>query len=307
VKIAISRESPVPIRDQLIEQIGLQIAAGLLRGEEKLPSIRALAQRLGIHYNTVSSAYTHLAEVGLLDIRQGSGVRVASKVRRRAMELEEAGLDDLLKDFLAIAAEHGYTRTELKTRFAKVLDAKPAVRLLVVDRNPDFHKLLLAELKPHFKLPVETTTAEQLSLERGLIDDSLIVTSLYHVFSLQAMGIEPTRLVVCHVEPARAEMELVSGMPSGSLILLVSVSPTLLRMATNVVAAVRGEEIAVRTVPLDDQKELTYVLPYADAVICDGPSRATVTKLRGKPPDRVFQLYSQSTIDLVKDRLSKWG
>lgn len=297
----------MPIRDQLIEQIGLQIAAGLLRGEEKLPSIRALAQRLGIHYNTVSSAYTHLAEVGLLDIRQGSGVRVASKVRRRAMELEEAGLDDLLKDFLAIAAEHGYTRAELKTRFAKVLDAKPVVRILLVDRNPDFHKLLLAELKPHFSVPVETTTAEDLSRKRSLIEDSLIVTSLYHVFSLQGLGIEPTRLVVCHVEPARAEVELVSGMPSGSLVLLVSVSQTLLRMATNVVAAVRGEEVAVRTVTLDDQKELSYVLPYADAVICDGPSQAVVTEMRGKPPNRVFQLYSQSTIDLVKDRLSKWG
>lgn len=307
MKITISRESPVPIRDQLIEQIGLQIAAGLLRGEEKLPSIRALAQRLGIHYNTVSSAYSHLADVGLLDIRQGSGVRVASKIRRRDLDLESANLDELLRDFLAMAAEHGFTRDVLRARIAKVLDAKPVARILVVDRNPDFHKLLIAELKPHFSLPVETITAEELSDAKLLLADSLIVTSLYHVFSLQALVIDPTRLVICHVEPARAELELVAGLSKGSLVLMVSVSPTLLKMAGNVVAALRGEEVAVRTVTTDDQKELAYVLPFADAVICDQPSKATVTKLLGKPPARVFQLYSQSTIDLIKDRLSKWG
>ncbi len=307
MKITISRESPVPIRDQLIEQIGLQIASGLLKGDEKLPSIRALAQRLGIHYNTVSSAYTHLAEAGLLDVRQGSGVRVASKMRRREIDLEAATLEDLLRDFLAIAAEHGFTREHLRSRVSGILEARPVKRILVVDRNPDFHPLLVAELKPHFTLPVETITAEELKQKADYLAESLVVTSLYHVFSLQKLAVDPTRLVVCHVEPARAEMELVSELPSGKLVLLVSVSQTLLKMATNMVAALRGEEVAVRTVTLDDRKELSYVLPFADAVICDQPSQATVAKLLGKPPDRVFKLYSQSTIELVKDRLDKWG
>ncbi len=307
MKIVISRESPVPIRDQLIEQIGLQIAAGLLHSEEKLPSIRALAQRLGIHYNTVSSAYSQLADVGLLDIRQGSGAKVASKVRKREIDLEVANLDNLLRDFLAAAAEHGFDRKELKVRINKVLAVKPVVRVLVVDRNPDFHKLLTAELQPHFAIPVETVTAEELKDKELLIQDSLIVTSLYHLVSLQRLDIDPTRLVVCHVDPARSEMELVGGLRSGSLVLLVSVSPTLLKMATNMVAALRGEEIAVRALTPEDERELGYTLQFADAVICDQPSCETVSKLRCNAPDRVFSLYSQSTIALVADRLTKWG
>ena len=79
MKISINKESSVPIRDQLIEQIALQIASGSLKGKEKLPSIRALAQRLGIHYSTVTAAYNHLGDVGLLEVRQGSGVKVAGK------------------------------------------------------------------------------------------------------------------------------------------------------------------------------------------------------------------------------------
>lgn len=307
MKISISRESLVPIRDQLVEQIALQIAAGLLKGDEKLPSIRALAQRLGIHYNTVSSAYNHLGEVGLLDIRQGSGVRVAGKMRRRELDLQSANLDDLLRDFLAIAAEHGFTRKELREHVIGVLEVKPVARILLVDRNPDFHKLLVAELEPHFNTPIETITADELRARKEVLSDSLVVTSLYHVFSLQGFTVDPTRLVVCHVEPARAEMEVVSSLPSGSLVVLVSVSPTLLRMASNIMAGLRGEEIAVRTVTLDDRKELAYVLPYANAVLCDLPSQKAVTELLGKSPTRVFHLYSSSTIDLIRDRLSKWG
>lgn len=307
MKVAISKDSAVAIRDQLIEQIGLQIAAGLLRGDEKLPSIRALAQRLGIHYNTVSSAYSHLAEVGLLDVKQGSGVKVAGKVRKREIALDSSAPDEFLRDFLAAAAEHGLSRDDLRSRLAGALDAKSVARILVVDRNPDFHKLLIAELKPHFSLPVETSTVEDLKLNLGLLGDSMVVTSLYHLFAMQGLEVDPTRLIVCHVEPARAEMELVEGLPSGSLVLLVSVSETLLKMATNMVAALRGEDIAVRTVTLDDQNEIGYVLRFANAVMCDQPSKELVSQLRGKAPDRVFSLYSQSTIDLIRDRLSKWG
>ena len=72
MKISISKDSSIPIRDQLIEQLGLQIAAGTLKPHQKLPSIRALADRLGVHYSTITAAYNHMADVGLLEVRQGS-------------------------------------------------------------------------------------------------------------------------------------------------------------------------------------------------------------------------------------------
>jgi GntR family transcriptional regulator len=307
VKISINRESPVPIRDQLIEQIALQIASGLLKGDEKLPSIRALAQRLGIHYNTVSSAYNHLGDAGLLDVRQGSGVRVASKMRRRELELQKTELDDLLRDFLAVAAEHGYSRQELQQSVSRVLGSKPIARILLVDRNADFHPLLLAEIKPHFDLPVEAITVEELTNKRELLEDSLVVTSLYHVFALHGLQIDPTRLVVCNVEPARSEMEMVTTLPSGSLVMLVSVSPTLLKMATNLMAALRGEDVAVRGIETKDSHELVYSAQYANLVLSDFPSEQIVTPLIKKIPVRVFHLYSESTIKLIGERLQRWG
>lgn len=309
VKFSINKDSSVSVRDQLIEQIGLQIASGALKGKEKLPSIRALAQRLGIHHSTVTAAYNHLAEVGLLEVRQGSGVRVASKVTARDIDSERE-LGQLFKTFLARAADSGYSSADVERCFDTMRKGRqPVKRILVVDRNRDFHKLLHAELQPHFSLPVQPLTAEDLTKDLHLLDDSLLLSSLYHVFPLQRLNIDPTRFVVCNIEPARNELEVVRSLPSGSIILLVSVSPTLLKMATNMSAAVRGEEVAVRTVLLDDEKELTYMIKYAKAIICDGPSEEKVKKLVAstKVPVHVFHLYAPSTIELIKQRLAQWG
>jgi DNA-binding transcriptional regulator YhcF (GntR family) len=58
--IRLSRDSEVPLRRQLAEQIVLLIGVGKLRPGQRLPSVRELARRLRIHRNTVSEAYQAL-------------------------------------------------------------------------------------------------------------------------------------------------------------------------------------------------------------------------------------------------------
>jgi len=304
VKISINKDSSVPIRDQLVEQLGLQIAAGVLKGKEKLPSIRALAQRLDIHYSTVTAAYNHLADVGLLEIRQGSGVRVSG---RAPSETRPESLDVMFREFIARFCEMGYSRSELNRCMERVSNRKPVRRIVPVDRNKDFHELLIAELKPHFNLPVEPCTVEDFLASKNVMEDSLIVTSLYHLFSFQDSVQDPTRLIACNIEPGRSELEEVEKLPSGSLLLLVSMSPTIMNMATKLLAAKRGEEVAVRSVLVSDTKELTYMLKHVNLVLCDSSSAPTVMPLAGKVKVLQFRLYSPSTIALIKDRLEKWG
>jgi GntR family transcriptional regulator len=307
VKISINKDSQVPVRDQLVEQIGLQIASGVLHEKDKLPSIRALAQRLGIHHSTVTSAYNHLADVGLLEVRQGSGVRVASTTAARGAAVSSRSVDSLLRAFLAQAAENGFSREDLHDRFRAIIEKKPVKRILVVDRNKDFHSLLIAELQPHFKVPVQPITHDELDSQLELLEDSLVITSLYHVFPLQNMPIDPTRLVVCNIEPGRDQMELLNDLPSTSIVMFVSVSPTLLRMARNMAAALRGEEVAIRTVELDDEKEWKYMLTHAKIIICDHPSHERIKKSGVKANVHCFNIYAPATINAIKDRLAKWG
>ena len=306
IKLSISKESPVPVKDQLIEQIGLQIASGTLKAKDKLPSIRQLAQKLDIHHSTVTAAYNQLEEAGLLEIRQGSGVRVANRSLAGDSQ-KELSLEALFKQCLARAAESGLSRDQVSSFAERMLKAKPIERILVVDRNEDFHPLLSAELAPNFSLPVQPISFDKLSKNQALLADSLIVTSFYHLYPLQSLDLDPTRFVVCTVEPGREEMDALTALKPGSLVAIVSISKTLLKMANNMAAAIRGEEVAVRTLSTDEKQEIQYVMKHANLVLCDRPSEAVVKAVSGRVPVKVFHLYSANTIDLIKERMKKWG
>jgi GntR family transcriptional regulator len=83
VQIRIDVSSPVPVYRQIVDGLRAFLVEGALRPGDALPSVRALAADLGIHFNTVAQAYRELAGEGWLDVSHGRAVRV---VERRAPE-----------------------------------------------------------------------------------------------------------------------------------------------------------------------------------------------------------------------------
>jgi len=82
---------------QIIDQVKRDIALGRLAKEEKLPTVRQLAQQLAINPNTIAKAYRQLEQEGIIVTRAGAGAFVANldsvlsrTVRRRLIcdELE---------------------------------------------------------------------------------------------------------------------------------------------------------------------------------------------------------------------------
>jgi DNA-binding transcriptional regulator YhcF (GntR family) len=88
--ISLSKDSDVPVHEQLAEQIVFLITTGKLRPAEQLPSGRALARRLAIHHNTVD-----LVQREWLSRRKGSRLCVASAVYLRGRETNDS-LDELI-------------------------------------------------------------------------------------------------------------------------------------------------------------------------------------------------------------------
>jgi len=60
VKVRIDRSLPVSIHDQVKGQIQYAIITGKLKPGELLPSVRGLAERLGVAPATVSQVYREL-------------------------------------------------------------------------------------------------------------------------------------------------------------------------------------------------------------------------------------------------------
>ena len=78
----VNPSSGVPIHAQIETQVKNAIAAGALKAEQALPSVRKLAAELGINPNTAARAYQNLERDGVIATVPGGGTYVADGVPR---------------------------------------------------------------------------------------------------------------------------------------------------------------------------------------------------------------------------------
>jgi len=97
MQFRIDNASDRPVYLQIIDQVKRDIALGRLARDERLPTVRQLAQQLAINPNTIAKAYRQLEQEGVIVTRSGAGAFVANldnglsrAVRRRLIcdELE---------------------------------------------------------------------------------------------------------------------------------------------------------------------------------------------------------------------------
>ncbi|HIC80848.1 MAG TPA: GntR family transcriptional regulator, partial [Kiloniellaceae bacterium] len=74
--LALERDAPTTLQQQLCEQLREIILAGRLPPGARLPSSRALAAELGCSRNTVVTAFDQLLSEGYLEGQAGSGTYV---------------------------------------------------------------------------------------------------------------------------------------------------------------------------------------------------------------------------------------
>ncbi|MCT4542082.1 MAG: GntR family transcriptional regulator [Vallitalea sp.] len=84
--IHIDLRSREPIYEQLIQNIKKLIFSGVLKPDEKLPSVRELASQLTINPNTIQKAYKELENQGYIYSARGRGnfimpINEASKLK----------------------------------------------------------------------------------------------------------------------------------------------------------------------------------------------------------------------------------
>jgi GntR family transcriptional regulator len=77
--INITTGAGTPIYRQIVDQVRLAVATGALSSGDELPSVRGLAERLVINFNTVVKAYGELVRDGVLESLHGKGFFVAPK------------------------------------------------------------------------------------------------------------------------------------------------------------------------------------------------------------------------------------
>ena len=103
-----------PIYVQIMDALRQQIASGVLRQEEKLPSVRELAASLSINPNTIQRAYRQLEMEGWIATVPGKGCFVCGIPEGNPQE--ELRLLRQFDDAARNLLRRGYTRQELTRR-----------------------------------------------------------------------------------------------------------------------------------------------------------------------------------------------
>jgi GntR family transcriptional regulator len=106
--------SGLPIYTQIVNQIQSQLANGVLKPGDQLPTVRALAQELRVNFNTVARAYRMLDEVRIISTQQGRGTYITEIPQPEVSEkLRHESLSALTQRFVSEAVRLGFSEREV--------------------------------------------------------------------------------------------------------------------------------------------------------------------------------------------------
>lgn len=116
MRLSVESGSSVPPYEQLRRQLAQLAGSGELPPGTRLPTVRQLAEQLGLATNTVARAYRELETTGLLETRGRGGTFVAAgadRTAQRARELANAYAEQTRRLGLPAEAALHYVRAAL--------------------------------------------------------------------------------------------------------------------------------------------------------------------------------------------------
>jgi GntR family transcriptional regulator len=290
MKFWISKNSEVPVREQIVTQVTLGIASGELAAGDKLPSTGAIARRFGVHANTVSHAYQELAATGWLEFRRGSGFWV-----RDLADDAENSLERLVAVFLKRARELGFTSEEVAECAARFTRNARAGTVLLLEDDGDYAAILAAELAAYLSIPVETRPTTGFLRTKDAAG-SIIVA----MFDERPKIAPDVDCVFLNSSSAAAAMAREARPADHDLIAVVSGWDKFRWLARTLLVAARIEPdcLIVRST---DERGWGKDIALASLVICDS---LTSGSLPDDPRVRTFRLISDESLADLRRVLS---
>ncbi len=120
--ISLDYQSRLPIYEQLYECVVRLAALGAMGKDEALPSVRALAEQLGVNPNTVQKAYRMLERDGVVRTVPGKGTFLSGsgEAEKRQRDLSRKKL----REAVLSAEECGMTREGIRAEIEKILSER---------------------------------------------------------------------------------------------------------------------------------------------------------------------------------------
>jgi GntR family transcriptional regulator len=117
--------SGLPAYLQIVRQVQHHVSTARLRPGDQLPTVRGLALRLGVNFNTVARAYRMLHRAGVVSTQRGRGTYVSAHPAApltRAPRITNA-VDALAALYIAEARRRNFSEAQIAAMVARRLKA----------------------------------------------------------------------------------------------------------------------------------------------------------------------------------------
>ncbi len=302
--LRVHREAPLPIAEQIADQLTALIRSGRLRAGERLPPVRVLAGFLRVNRNTVAKVYASLERAGILLTTPGRGTYVAAASQLRHPEALAPLVDRLLDEAAALGLNETQARALIAERAA--LRQQPGgPRVGFVECNPSdlayFSRQLASRLRV---LMVPVLLAELPRVARNL---DLIVTTLFHVEEVRRL-VPRLEVVGLMALPDLETLDAVAHLPPRSRIALVCATQEGVRSKERSIRAVGIQQPLLMTTTLHQPARLQAVLHRADVVLA---SPKVLERIEALIPRRARviafgSVLSEGAVVLLEERIRAW-
>jgi GntR family transcriptional regulator len=289
MKIWISKNSEISVREQLLTQITLAILSGDLRTGERLPSTREIARRFNIHSNTVGFVYQKLAEQDFLRFKKGSGFFVSP------LQTEDANgeikLNKLIDEFFQAAQDLGFSPEDVQKRLQKHFVTNLTEYVIVVESDTNLREIIIEEISAKAGLPVFGISFEDFKPEK-MRKNFVVAALLDEKTKLEAVLSGDVSCVFLKARSVSDSMTGVERPAPEDLIAVVSGWEKFLVLAKTILVAakINPECLIIRSTTENDWRK---GLSSASLIICD----ALTAKFFDEDKNlRVFRLIADDSL-----------
>lgn len=290
MKIWISKNSEVPVREQLVAQIALGIASGDLRVGERLPSTREIALRNDVHANTVAAAYQKLVDQSLLEFRKGSGFYVAEAAYERIEGSRR--FEDLVAGFLKAAGELGFSERDVIAHLKKRKPTTAPDGILLVESDLGLREILVFELSSS-GLGIEAVSFEEFSARKHHRNETMIAAMFDEKPKIDPILPNGQRCVYLKGNSVASAMSGETRPGPDELVAVVSGWDGFLTFARIMLLAAKVDPAAIVIRSTADDGWRTAV-KNAAVIVCDS---YTASRLDGLATVRPFRVISENSIN----------
>jgi len=295
VNIWLTKNSEVPVREQLALQVTLGIAGGDLQVGERLPSTGEMSRRFGVHSNTVSAAYQKLVDQKMLEFRKGSGYFVRDAASEIACR--EAKASALIAKLFEELQRLGFDEREIVERLGRRRQNNGRNHVSLFEPDEDLRNILEFELRDA-GFQVMAIDGEAVVANEG--NYGLLVAMFDERSRIESGPLRDAKCVYLRGRSVASSLSTNKRPSADDVIAVASSWDGFLSMAKVMLLAAKIQpgNLIVRSARDDGWRD---AVDSASVLICDARTASTLPKNGAL---RVFRLIADSSIEEIRNALS---